>query len=454
MKISFHGACREVTGSCVLVETSKTKFLFDCGMFQGEAFALNRNFDDFDFDPKSIDFVFLTHAHIDHSGRLPKLYKEGFRGKVYSTAATKDLARLMLADSSGIIAREASDMGVEPFYSEKDATVVMNLFEPLSYGKKIRISSDIEIRLRNAGHVLGSALFEVWVKEGGEEKKIVYTGDLGNSPSRIIKDAEFIEGADLVFMESTYAGVRHESHQDGIKMIRKAIIECIENKGTLMIPVFALRKTQEILYELNDLIENKKVPSIPVFLDSPLAIKITNVYEDYEHLYSEEPVELIYSGDELFDFPGLKCTFSVDESKEINTSPKPKIILAGSGMCTGGRISHHLKFNLSDPNSQVLLVAFQVKGSLGRKLLTGHKSVKIDNSHVPVKAKISVINSYSAHADHDALIEWVKKIKKPKPKHVFVMHGEEESSEVLAREILEKTKNKTIVPEYKQVYEF
>ena len=454
MKISFHGACREVTGSCILIETKKVKFLVDCGMFQGESFATSRNFDDFTFDPKTIDFVLLTHAHTDHCGRLPKLYKDGFIGKIYCTAATRDLTGLMLADSARIIGQEAREHRLIPFYSEEDALNVMRLFHELPYNKEIIIAGGIKVKLKNSGHILGSCFFEVWIKEGQTEKKIIFSGDLGDSSARIIRDLEYADGADLVFTESTYAGVTHETRDEGAKKIRQAIMECVKSKGVLMIPIFALEKVQEILYELNNLVETKKIPYVPMFLDSPLAIKSTEVYRDYQYLYDKESMKLVVSGDDLFNFPGLTFTPTSQDSKKINSSPTPKIILAGSGMCSGGRILYHLKFYLNDPNNQVLLVAFQVKGSLGRRLMKGEKNVIIDNTNVPVKAKVSVINSYSAHADHKAIMVWLKKIKSPKPKHIFVIHGEEEANNVLAEDISKKIKTHSIVPEYGQVYEF
>ncbi|MGI6348112.1 MAG: MBL fold metallo-hydrolase [Patescibacteria group bacterium] len=454
MKISFHGASREVTGSCILVETRKSKFLLDCGMFQGEDYVNNRNLDDFSFAPEEINFVLLTHAHIDHCGRLPKLYKHGFSGKIYSTAATRDLAALMLEDSAKIIYSEARDMGREPFYSEDDAREVMKLFHELPYGEEIIISNDVRVRLRNAGHILGSCFFEIWVKEGSEEKKIIYSGDLGNSPARIIKDIEYADGADIVIIESTYAGVLHESRDKGLETIRRTIIDCVKRKGTLMIPIFALEKVQEILYELNDLVENRKIPYVPIYLDSPLAIKATEIYKDYEDLYDKTSLDLIASGDELFEFPGLEFTLLSEDSKKINHVAPPKVVLAGGGMCNGGRITYHLKFNLEDKNSQVMLVAYQVPGSLGRKLLTGHKSVLIDNMKYDVKAKVSVINSYSAHADHDALVKWLNKMRAPKPKYVFLVHGEEKSCYLIAEEVRKKIKTKALIPDFGQVYEF
>lgn len=454
MKISFHGACREVTGSCILIETGKTKFLLDCGMFQGESFASSRNFDDFSFDASKIDFVLLSHAHIDHCGRIPKLYRDGFRGKIYCTAATRDLTMLMLADSVKIISSEALSHGMDPFYSEDDVKLVSRLFKELPYHKEFRLSGSVRVRLKNSGHILGSCFYEIWVKEGDEEKKIVFSGDLGNSPARIIKDLEFTDGADIVFIESTYAGRSHETRGDGVKQIRKAIIECVENKGALMIPIFALEKVQEILYELNDLVENKKIPYVPIFLDSPLAIRATEIYKDYEYLYDKDSTKLIISGDDLFDFPGLELTLSSQQSRVINNLKPPKIILAGGGMCVGGRIQYHLKFNLDDPNSQVLLVAYQVAGSVGRKLLNGDKTVLVDNVNIPVKAKVSIINSHSAHADHNDLLLWLKKMNNPKPQHVFIFHGEEESNIKFKREAFKKIKTNFIVPSYGEIYEF
>jgi metallo-beta-lactamase family protein len=453
MKISFHGACREVTGSCILIETNNSKFLLDCGMFQGESFVSNRNFEDFDFNPAEIDFVLLSHAHIDHCGRLPKLYKDGFRGKIYCTDATRDLSMLMLSDSAKIISYEAAEHRVEPFYSFEDVNNVFKLFKDLPYNKEAIIAGDVKVKLRNSGHILGSAFFEIWVKEGQEEKKLVFSGDLGNSPARIIKDLEFADGADIVFIESTYAGVEHESKEEGQSKIREAIIRCINNKGTLMVPIFALEKTQEILYELNHLAENGKIPHVPIFLDSPLAIRATEIYDRYQYLYDKDSMELINSGDELFEFPGMEYTLTSTQSRRINSLQPPKVILAGGGMCVGGRIQHHLKFNLGDPNSELLLVAFQVKGTLGRKLMTGHKKVTIDNYDIPVKAKISRINSHSAHADHSGLISWLKKMKNPKPKNIFIVHGEEEANFKLKEDGSKKIKTNFTIPEYGQKYE-
>jgi metallo-beta-lactamase family protein len=454
MKISFHGACREVTGSCTLIELKNTKFLVDCGMFQGEHFASSRNFDDFDFDPSEIDFVLLTHAHIDHCGRIPKLYKNGFRGKIYCTEATNDLVSLMLADSAKIISSDAKFHNMEPFYGQEDVDKVLKLFKNISYEENLKINNEVSIKARNSSHILGACFFEVLVKDANKEKKLVFSGDIGTSPSRIIKDLEFSDGADLVFIESTYAGETHESRDEGLEIIKNSIIDCVKNKGTLIIPVFALEKSQEILYELNHLIENGIIPPIPMFLDSPLAIKATNIYKKHKNLYNEKSRNILLTDDDLFKFPGMEFTKNVQESKEINNLKPPKVILAGGGMCVGGRIQHHLKFNLHYENNHVLLVAYQVKGSLGRKLMKGHNSVKIHDSDIPVRAKISVINSYSAHGDQKTLFNWIKKMKKPKPKNIFVIHGEERSSLKFKDEISKEIDSNITVPKYGEVYDF
>lgn len=453
MKISFHGACREVTGSCILIENEKYSFLVDCGMFQDNRFSSNKNFEHFGFEVKDIDFVLLTHAHMDHCGRLPKLYKEGFRGNIYCTAATRDLAELMLIDSARIIRQEAAEHETEPLYTEDDVAGLSQLFKTIEYDENFEINKDIKVRLMDAGHILGSAIFEVWAKDGVIEKKLVFSGDLGNSPTPIIRDAEYIDGADVVCVESTYAGRVHESKKDGLKAIRQAITDSIGNHGVLMIPIFVLEKAQEILFELNYLIENKQVPSVPMFLDSPLAIKAIAVYKKYSQIYNNKAQSLVKGGDDLFNFPGLEYTQTREESKKINGVPAPKVILAGSGMCTGGRIPHHLKFNLGDPKSQLLIVSYQVEGSLGRKLLDGAREVEVDGALVRVRAKISALGCYSSHADHPHLMKWIKTIIKPEPKKIFVIHGEASGNQLLADDLRKKFGSESLVPEYGQKYE-
>jgi metallo-beta-lactamase family protein len=452
MNVSFHGACREVTGSCILIESDGVRFLVDCGVFQGRKFALDRNAKPFDFDPRSIDFVILTHAHLDHCGRLPKLYREGFRGQVFSTAPTRDFAEIILLDSARIIYAEAMLHKKKPLYYDYDVIGLMNLFEPLQYGKEKKVSPRVRIRLQDAGHILGSAISEVWIKNDEQEEKLVFSGDLGNPPVPLLKDTAIIKDADYLFVESTYGDRVHESKGERRKLLKEAILGSVGRSGTLMIPAFALERTQEVLYELNHLVETGKVPAIPIFVDSPLAIKATEIYKKYSRMYDKESRALIESGDDLFNFPGLEYTRAVQQSKKINRIRPPKVILAGSGMCIGGRIPHHLKFNLGDPNSHLLIISYQVAGSLGRRLFEGAKQVTIMGQRVNVKAKVSAIGSYSSHADQFKLLKWIKHFNKSKLKKVFIIHGEEKAGLALATEIRKGIKANTTVPEYTKKY--
>jgi metallo-beta-lactamase family protein len=453
MKISFHGATSEVTGSCMLVETKKNKFLVDCGMFQGSRFAREENFEPWPFDPAEIDFILLTHAHIDHCGRLPKLYQDGFKGKIYSTNPTKELAEIILLDSAKVMKEEAMKHGFRILFKDKDVYGVMGLFWGMNYGVIEKITPTVSIRFRDAGHILGSAIIEIWVKEGLTKKKLVCSGDLGNHPAPIVRDTEMIDGADAVIIESTYGGRIHEPTEMRTTLLRQAILDSIGRGGVLMIPVFALERTQEVLYELNYLSETRQIPKVPVFLDSPLAINALDIYKRYTQLFDDESRKRIESGDDLFKFEGLQLTRTVDQSKKINKVSPPKVILAGSGMSNGGRILHHLKLYLPNEKNHLLIISYQAEGTLGRKLRDGAKNVLIDNEKVRVKAKVSAIGSYSSHADQPKLLHWLKNISKPKPKLVFVVHGEEKSSLMLEDGIKEKLKLPTQIPERGKIYE-
>ncbi|MFA5076690.1 MAG: MBL fold metallo-hydrolase [Patescibacteria group bacterium] len=446
MRITFYGACREVTGSCYYVETSKARFLVDCGMFQGNKFAEDRNHDSFPFDLQRLDFVILTHAHIDHCGRLPKLYKDGFRGKIYATAPTRDFAKIILEDTARIIFQEALTHGQIPFYQVKDVDETIELFETLEYREIRQLTAEIKIRLRDAGHILGSAIIELWCIEDGVEKKIVFSGDLGNPPVPLVEDTEVInEGTDFLVMESTYGAYKHEPNELRVKLLRQAIVETISDHGVLLIPSFALERTQEILYELNSLVENKKIPAVPIFVDSPLAIRATDIYKKYADLYDRESRDLIERGDDLFNFPGLRYTLTTAESRQIRQVPQPKVIIAGSGMCMGGRIMGHLKNYLSDRHTHLLIIAFQVQGSLGQQILKGQRFVYIDGQKFEVQAKVSAIGAYSAHADNPKLVKWVKQMKK-QPRTIFITHGEENQAFALSTSLRSKLKSAILVP--------
>ncbi len=444
MKVSFHGACREVTGSCILVKTEKTNFLVDCGMFQDEK-SLFKNEEDFIFNPAEIDFVLLTHAHIDHCGRLPKLYRDGFRGKIYCTQPTRKISQAMLLDSANIFLK---DKKISPVYFEDDVWGIMPYYHCLPYNKEIEVSSDVKIKLRDSGHVLGSAMFEVF----NNGKKIVFSGDLGNYPAPIVQDPEIVKGADILFLESTYGYGFHESRDVGREKLKQAIIDTAEKKGMLMIPVFALERAQEIIFELKRLLTRGEIPPLPVFLDSPLASQITDIYRNFSFLFDQEAMQLMSKGEDLFDFRGLKFVKKPNQAKKISKIKGGKIILAGSGMCDGGRIGSYLKNNLDNPKNKLLLISFQVEGTLGRFLAEGAKEVKIDGEKVKVRADVSSLSSFSSHADQRQLLEWTSKIKNPFPQTIFLNHGEESSSLAL-KEVLEKElKANCCLPEFQKEY--
>lgn len=444
MKVSFHGACREVTGSCILIETEKSKFLVDCGMFQDEETYFKN--DKFSFDPKKIDFVLLTHAHVDHCGRIPKLYREGFKGKVYLTEPTKRISEAMLLDSAKIFLKEKER---SPMYFENDVVKAVNNFHSLDYGKEKAVSLDVKIKLRDAGHVLGSSFFEV----STEGKTMIFSGDLGNNSSPIVKNPEIISGGNIVFIESTYGNNSHEARSVGREQLKEAINDTVTNNGILMIPVFALERSQEIIFEIKRLLSKGEIPFVPVFFDSPLGITITDIYSDFTHLFDEQAFELMKKGRDLFDFKGLKYIKKPNQHKKINSIKGAKIVLAGSGMCNGGRIGNYLKKNLGNKKNKLLLVSFQVEGTLGNSLASGVKTITIDKKNIKVRADVSLIRSFSSHADCNQIIDWISNIKKPKPNNVFIVHGEEESSLNLEEKIKEKLGLNCIVPFYDKVYE-
>lgn len=453
MKISFHGAAGEVTGSCMLVETAKTKFIVDCGMFQGSRFAHEENFEPWPFDPKTINFVLLTHAHVDHCGRLPVLSRDGFSGKIYSTPATRDLSEIILLDSAKVIKEEALRHGGSALFKEKDVFQVMNQFWGIEYGKKQKLAIDVTIKFRDAGHILGSATIEVWIKEGLKTKKIVFSGDLGNPPAPVVRDTEFIDGADFVVIESTYGGRIHESSEMRLDILKRAVLESIGRGGVLMIPSFALERTQELLYELNRLSESKQIPRVPIFLDSPLAINALEIYRRYSNLFDDESKKRMADGDDIFKFDGLELAKTTEQSKKINKVSPPKVILAGSGMSNGGRILYHLKLYLPGVKNHMLIISFQSEGSLGRQLRDGAKKVMIDGEPIGVKAKVTAIGSYSSHADQPKLLHWLKQINGPSPKLVFISHGEPKSSLMLADGVKQKLNLNTEVVEKNKIYE-
>jgi len=432
MKLTWLGACKMVTGSCYLLQHGQTNLLVDCGMIQGEQFTDNNNYDPFAFDPATINYTLITHAHIDHCGRIPRLVREGFTGKIVSTHATLDLAYLMLEDSAHVIQLDAELAGYPPLYTVDDVMATAELFHGVNY-HEVQTLGDFTVEFFDAGHVLGSAFIKI--SAGG--KTIVFSGDLGNPPVPLLPPTEALPATDYLVMESTYGQRAHEPSRERKLLLSSAIYETVTMKGVLLIPAFALERTQELLYELNGLVESKEIPPVPIYMDSPLAIKATRIYPKYNKWFNTEAQALLASGDDFFKFNGLRFTSTVQESRSIQYAKSPKVVIAGSGMMQGGRIRFHAKNFLGDFRNQLLIVGYQVAGSLGRQLLDKQKEVIIDGETIKVEAKVRAIGAYSAHADQPKLLHWLSTAPQ-QPKQIWLTHGEPENAEVLAGVLRER----------------
>jgi len=443
MWISFYGAAREVTGSCHLVETRNSRVLLDCGMFQGSAFSDAKNFRDFGFDPKTIDAVVVTHAHLDHVGRLPKLVKEGFRGKIYMTPPTAKLARLVLEDAEQIMEDEFRREYRPKLYELQDVEDVESQIQIVDYTHRVKLDG-LSFRYRDAGHILGSAFIEV--EEAGGAR-LAFSGDLGNVPDPILKPTAQLAAQDALIVESTYGNRLHEEQDTRLQTLRNCIAQTIKQNGVLLIPAFAIERTQLLLFELNHLIENRLVPAVDIYLDSPLGIKASEVMREFPQYYNRDALREVSSGEDLFMFPGLHKTMTRDESKGINEAPRPKVILAGSGMMNGGRILHHLVRYLGDPRSTVLIVGYQAGGTLGRRIYSGEKRVEVLDERINIKANVVAIGSYSAHADQQQILNWVSTAVKL-PGRIFCVHGEEDAAAALATRLTQKLKVPVDVPRF------
>ena len=441
MKLTFYGGVGgEVSGANYLVESGGSKILVDCGLHQGSRYCEKLNFEPFPYKASEIGAVFVTHAHIDHTGRLPKLVKDGFRGIVYSTPPTRDFAELLLRDSEDILRKESEELKKRFIYSIEDIDRLMEQWKGIEYHEDID-AAPFKIRFYDAGHILGSAFIEVEV----EGKKVVFSGDLGNYPAPIIEETEKVEGADYCLVESTYGNRVHEAPEERKNILEDLIEDTVKSGGVLLIPAFAMERTQELLYELNELAENGRIPKASIFVESPLAIKLTKVYRGYSRYFNPLAKELLEGGDELFNFTGLKKTLTVEESKAINDVPPPKVIIAGAGMSNGGRILHHERRYISDPKNTILFIGYQAKGSLGRLILDGEKTVRIFGEDIEVKCKIKAIGGYSAHADQPRLLEWLNPMRESLKK-VFAVQGEEDQAAPLAQKIRDELAVEAVVP--------
>jgi metallo-beta-lactamase family protein len=432
VKIEFVGAARTVTGSSYIIKNDDFTVMVDCGMFQGKRELRERNHLNLIYAPPEIDALLVTHAHIDHSGLIPKLVKEGFSGPIFATKATVDLLTVMLPDSAHIqemdtvwINKRNKKLGrpsVDPLYVQDDAHAAIHKLTSTAYGQVFDVVPGVQARFNDAGHILGSASLEMWVTENEKTTKFIFSGDQGPKDQAIIRNSQQIVDADYLLIESTYGDRLHKSKPDTYAEFRDIINQTYNKKGNIVIPSFAVERTQEIIYTLAQLFRAGEIPKIPVYIDSPLAISATEIFRENTQCFDDETRKLLESGQTPLDFPNLTFVRSTAESKKLNEKAKGAIIISASGMCTAGRIKYHLQNNLYKPDSSVLFVGYQAEGTLGRSLVEGAKRVRVYGEDVVVNAKIYTLGGFSGHADHDGLLEWMGSIKNEKLK-VFVVHG-------------------------------
>lgn len=449
LTLTFFGGAKTVTGANYLLEEelpdhSKTRILIDCGLQQGSYYSDRKNFEPFPYDPSTIDALLITHAHIDHTGCIPKLVKQGFKGTIFSTPPTKDCAEHLLIDSENLLRKEAEERKLPPLYTIEDVNHALGIWHKIPYHQKIQINS-MELEFYDAGHTLGSSFIVINTKE---KKRIVFSGDLGNSPMPLVKEKENLPRADYVVLESTYGNRIHEGVRQRKRILKEVLKETIQRKGVLLMPAFAMERTQQILYEMNDMVENNEVPRISVFMDSPLAIKLTSIYKKYSEnpdYMDGEALSHTRKGDAIFDFPGLVFTLTTEQSKAINDASAPKIIIAGSGMSQGGRILHHEYRYLSDAKNTILFIGYQAKNSRGREILDGAKMIPIFGEKIPILCNVRLISGYSSHADQTQLIRWVEP-KRTALQKIFLVQGEEEAMLSLAQKIETTLRVNTMIP--------
>jgi metallo-beta-lactamase family protein len=461
IKLSFLGAAENVTGSRHLIEVDGIRVLVDCGLYQGWNLK-DRNWDKFQVDPASIDAVLITHAHLDHCGLLPKLVKEGFKGKVICTKATADLAEIVLLDSGHIQEEDAEYKKkrhrregrkklkhVGPLYTTADAEACVKLFRPVDYQQEVEIGSFIKAKFYDAGHILGASMIKLDITSNGDTRTVLFSGDIGRGDRPILEDPTLFEHADYVLIESTYGDRVHESFREVKDQLCQAINKTYKAGGNVIIPSFSIERAQELLYYINELQIEKRIPNIMTFVDSPMAARATQVFKKHPELFDQMTKQHVLNGESPFDFPGLKYTRTARESKAINNIKGTVIVIAGSGMCTGGRIKHHIANNITRPESTLLFVGYQAMGTLGRRFVDGETEVRVLGQTYPVAANVERIFGFSGHADRDELLGWLTNLKRA-PRRVFVVHGEKESAKSFAEYVTEKTGWSAVVGKYQQ----
>lgn len=466
MKLKFCGAARTVTGSCYYVDTGEIKFLVDCGIYQGSDEQEALNYEPFPFNPAELDYVFLTHAHFDHCGRIPILVKQGFHGRIVCTEPTRELAKIVLLDAANLQEEEyerwitrAKEEGQSEKYAEEgavyankkplftvsDVEAMMPLIDVYPYSTSVNVSQNFEFRLRDAGHILGSAIMEFWIKtEAGRTRKLVFSGDLGQPGARIVRDPDMIREADYVVCESTYGNRVHRDRNETVLELLAILQQAQKEEGNVLIPAFAIERAQEILYEVNLFVESRLLSGIPLYVDSPMASKSTAVFKQYPDFYDEDAKRLLKKGDDPFSFSGMHIVEDSEESKRL-IAKRGIIIMAGSGMCTGGRIVHHLKNNIENGKTHIVFVGYQVAGTLGRRLVDGEKIVRIMGREYENNAHVHTLGGFSAHADERDLMYWLGSFGHT-PKQIFLTHGDENIAIEFADKVSKDLQINTLVP--------
>lgn len=464
MRIQFLGAARQVTGSCYLLEVEGLNILVDCGLYQEREFS-SRNWKPFPVFPQRIDAVLLTHSHLDHAGLLPKLVREGYSGPILATSASVDLLDIVLTDSARIQEEDAAYKRKRhkregrkgphpevPLYTVKDANRCFPKMKPVNYGEAVALNDRVSVRFFDAGHILGAAMLELTVDRGGSQRRILFSGDIGQWDKPLVQDPTVFQQADYVVMESTYGDRDHDTTRDVEDQLCEVINRTVKAGGNIVIPTFAIERAQELMYHLSRLVRDDRIPYLMIFLDSPMAVDVTDVFLRHKDYLDSETHQLFKEGEPPFRFPGLKLVRSSAESKAINSIKGSCVIMAGSGMCTGGRIKHHLIRNIARPESTILFVGYQARGTLGRLILERREEVRIHGRHYPVRAHVAQSQGFSAHADRTALLKWVQSLQ-TEPRKVILTHGEEQAMQSLATELRRRTGWDVATPDYLETLE-